>query len=448
MVSPYGIQLPSRHLAKTLPDSTNFPTKHTMNTPTNKPRLVGKGYMVPFILITSLFFLWGFARSVLDILNKHFQEILDISRTESSMVQFSVYVAYCLMAIPAGLVIARWGYRRGVVLGLSLFAIGAFAFVPGEMLAEGRLLAGSGIDPFWFFLVALFVLGCGLAFLETAANPYSASLGDKASAASRLNLSQSFNGLGCTVGPMIGGYMLFGDNPSLSLPYCIMGGMVVVVAFLFLRVQLPEIEDGEPTTDAATTGSLFSVWRHRAFVLGILALLCYEIAEIAINSLFVNYMTDVQHYGKLDAAKLLSMGGLLIFMLARVFGSMAMSVVRAERYLLGCAVGTVLASAGVMCDIGRQLGVPMLSIACLIAIYAFEAIMFPTIFAICLKGFSTVDTKRASSFLMMTPIGGAIGTFLMAYCSDVLDMSTAFVVPLLGYAAVMLYGIYACRQKN
>lgn len=403
--------------------------------------------MVPFILITSLFFLWGFARSVLDILNKHFQEVLDISRTESSMVQFSVYVAYCLMAIPAGLVIARWGYRRGVVLGLTLFAIGAFAFVPGEMLAEGQLLPGSSINPFWIFLSALFVLGCGLAFLETAANPYSASLGAKESAASRLNLSQSFNGLGCTVGPMIGGYMLFGENPSLSLPYCLMGAMVVVVAFLFLRVQLPEIREDDALEEGQNTADgLFSVWKRRAFVLGILALLCYEISEIAINSLFVNYMTDVHSFDKFDAAQILSMGGLLIFMLARVFGSFAMSMVRAERYLLGCAIGTVLTSAGVMCDIGGMLGVPTLSIACLLAIYAFEAIMFPTIFAICLKGFSATDTKRASSFMMMTPIGGAIGTFLMAYCSDVLDMSTAFVVPLLGYAAVMLYALYVCHR--
>ena len=143
--------------------------------------------------------------------------------------------------------------------------------------------------------------------------------------------------------------MIFGDNPSLSLPYCLMGAMVVVVAFLFLRVQLPEIHDDvEADNTESQTGSLFSVWSRRAFVLGILALLCYEISEIAINSLFVNYMTDVHGYDKLDAAKILSMGGLLIFMLARVFGSFAMSMIRAERYLLGCAIGTVVTSAGVM----------------------------------------------------------------------------------------------------
>lgn len=422
-----------------------------IHTPVSRPRLVGKGYTVPFILITSLFFLWGFARSVLDILNKHFQDVLDISRTESSMVQFSVYAAYCLTAIPAGLVIARWGYRRGIVLGLALFAIGAFAFVPGEMIAQGRLLPDAGLHPFWIFLGALFVLGCGLAFLETAANPYSASLGDKASAASRLNLSQSFNGLGCTVGPMIGGYMVFGDHPSLSMPYCLMGGIVVIVALLFLRVQLPELKDASLTSDASpeTDSTLFSVWRRKAFVLGITALLCYEISEISINSLFVNYMTDVHAFDKLDAARLLSMGGLLIFMLARVAGSMVMSRMRAERYLLCCAVGTVAASTGVMADIGSILGLPMLSIACLLAIYAFEAIMFPTIFAICLRGFGAAATKRASAFMMMTPIGGAIGTFLMAYCSDHSgSMSTAFIVPLLGYVVVLCYSIFVGRKEK
>ncbi len=415
-----------------------------------KPSLVGKGYLVPFVLITSLFFLWGFARSVLDVLNKHLQEVLDISRTESSLVQFSVYVAYCLMAIPAGLFIARYGYRKGVVFGLSLFAIGAFTFVPGEMISQGSLFAGAGLNPFWIFLAALFVLGCGLAFLETAANPYSASLGDKETAASRLNLSQSFNGLGCTIGPLIGGFMLFGENPSLSIPYSLMGGLVVIVALIFLRVQLPEIKDEtEEGSEEGnkTDGGLFSVWTKRAFVLGIIALLAYEISEISINSLFVNYMTDVQGYDKMDAAKLLSMGGLLIFMLARVFGSWGMSKIAAERYLVLCAVGTVIASAGVMSNVGAHFNIPVLSVICLIAIYAFEAIMFPTIFAICLTGFSATDMKRASSFMMMTPIGGAIGTFLMAYCSDHLDMSTAFIVPLLGYVVVLLYSLIISHKK-
>lgn len=393
--------------------------------PSTKSSLVGRNYLPPFILITTLFFLWGFARSFLDVLNKHFQEELHLSLTESSLVQIAVYLAYGLMAVPAGLFITRWGYRRGVVLGLLLFAIGALGFIPGEC-----------IGTFAPYLMALFVLGSGLAFLETAANPYSSSLGDAATASSRLNLSQSFNGLGCIFGPMLGSYMLFEQQSGLALPYGIMGGVVLLVCLAFMRFPLPELQF-ESAEKITYPDKLFSVWRKPTFVMGVSALFVYEIAEIAINSLFVNYMTDVHHYPKVQAAHLLSQGGLLVFMLARVVGSILMQHISSTRYLFACAVGAAVATIGVI------LGDGFISLVSLMLIYVFEAVMFPTIFAISLQGCTTRQTKYASAFMMMTPIGGALGTYLMAFIAEKADMSVAFLVPfaaflfILGYSSIL-----------
>lgn len=397
---------------------------------TSKPTLVGRGYLTPFLLITILFFLWGFARSFLDVLNKHFQEMLHLTLTESSLVQAAVYLAYGLMAIPAGLFITRWGYRRGVVFGLLLFTIGALGFIPCE-----------AIGAFAPYLFALFILGCGLAFLETAANPYSSSLGDAATASSRLNLSQSLNGLGCILGPMLGSYMLFEQKSGLALPYGLMGAVVLLVCLAFVRFPLPELQSDCAAMSAHPEG-LFSVWRNPTFVLGLTALFIYEIAEIAINSLFVNYMTDVHHYPKVQAAHLLSQGGLLVFMLARVVGSILMQRISSTRYLFTCAVGATAATIGVM------LGGGTISLVSLIFIYVFEAVMFPTIFAISLQGCTTRQAKYASAFMMMTPIGGALGTYLMACVAEKADMSVAFLIPCAAFLLILGYSSLLFIKKS
>lgn len=397
---------------------------------TSKPTLVGRGYLTPFLLITILFFLWGFARSFLDVLNKHFQEMLHLTLTESSLVQAAVYLAYGLMAIPAGLFITRWGYRRGVVFGLLLFTIGALGFIPCE-----------AIGAFAPYLFALFILGCGLAFLETAANPYSSSLGDAATASSRLNLSQSLNGLGCILGPMLGSYMLFEQKSGLALPYGLMGAVVLLVCLAFVRFPLPELQS-DCAAMSAHPESLFSVWRNPTFVLGLTALFIYEIAEIAINSLFVNYMTDVHHYPKVQAAHLLSQGGLLVFMLARVVGSILMQRISSTRYLFTCAVGATAATIGVM------LGGGTISLVSLIFIYVFEAVMFPTIFAISLQGCTTRQAKYASAFMMMTPIGGALGTYLMACVAEKADMSVAFLIPCAAFLLILGYSSLLFIKKS
>ena len=393
--------------------------------------LVKKEYLLPFILVTSLFFMWGFARAILDVLNKHFQEAMGISLAHSAMIQVMFYLGYFIMAIPAGLFIARNGYRKGVVFGLLLFGIGSLLFIPGEFYMS-----------FNFFLFSLFVIACGLVFLETAANPYMTELGDRATAASRLNLAQSFNGLGCACAPLLVGMMLFseGQEANLSFPYMIMGIVVLVVALIFSRVNLPEIVHAEDATQAETSENKKGVWSNKLFVFGISALFCYEIAEISINSFFINYVVDDGWMNALDAAKLLSIAGLGLFMFGRFAGSWIMRYVRAEKYLLICAVGTVASTALVVMNLG------VISFVSLILIYLFEAIMFPTIFAVSLRGLGN-HTKRASSYLMMTPIGGAVGPLMMGYVGDMTSMSFSFIIPLVSYAVVLLYALKVVRIR-
>lgn len=400
-----------------------------------RAKLISRRYALPFALITTLFFLWGFARAILDVLNKHFQSELSISITRSTMIQTVTYLGYFLMAIPAGIMITRRGYRRGVVTGLICFGVGALMFIPG-----------AAVMSFPLFLTALFIIGCGLAMLETAANPYAAELGARETAASRLNLAQSFNGLGCIVAPaLVGGFLFSDPNSSVATPYTVLGIVVLIAAVFFSRADLPEIKtDDAPDSVSGTSRTLGrsvrALWSRRGFRLGILALFCYEIAEISINSLFINYATYDGWLTPAVAARILSFGALALFMAARVIGSFVMSRIAAEKVLLFCAVMTVLGACTVALDLGA------VSRAAVFVCYAFEAIMFPTIFAITIAEAGD-DVKIASSFCMMTPIGGAVGTFQMGLVADSVSISSSFLIPAAGYAFVLVYAARECMAK-
>lgn len=395
--------------------------------------LVKKRYLLPFFLITSLFFLWGAAHSILDVLNKHFQNVIPgMTHAHSSMVQVMFYLGYFVMAIPAGIVIDRRGYRTGVVTGLVLYGIGALMFWPGAQIMS-----------FNFFLASLFVIACGLVFLETAANPYVTELGDRETAASRLNLAQSFNGLGCVCGPLFGGLLLFsgdaGAENRIALPYVVMAVVALTVAVVFTRIKLPEIPHAVEATQKQVGSKLTHLLHNKVFLFGMIALLSYEVSEISINSFFINYVSDSGWMNPRDASIALSFGGLGLFMMGRVIGSIIMQHVGTERVLSVCAVCTFLCTFAVVLNLGT------LSLVALILIYVFESIMFPTIFALSLRGLGGL-TKRASSLLMMTPVGGAIGPLLMGTVADASSMSVAFIVPLIGFANVVAYA-FAQRKK-
>lgn len=191
-------------------------------------RYEGHNYLVPFLISSSLFFMWGFAHGILEVLNPHFQESFHICKTMSTLTQAAVYGAYFLMALPAGWIIRKWGYRRGVITGLVLFGIGALMFIPG-----------SRINSFYFFVLSLFVIGCGLTCLETSANPYTTVLGHPDKAESRINLSQSLNGIGWIVGPLVGGQLLF-SGVNIAIPYALVGIFVLAVALVLSRIKLPD----------------------------------------------------------------------------------------------------------------------------------------------------------------------------------------------------------------
>ena len=405
--------------------------------------LVGQGYMLPFVLITFFFFLWGFARAILDVLNPFFQETFQINK---SLIQFVTYLAYFLMAVPAGMMIRRYGTRKGVVVGLLAFGGAALAFVASRFF---------GPYIFRFYLLLLFVIGCGLACLEVAANPYVTLLGDKETAAGRINRAQSFNGLGCICGSLLGGiYCFSGENPNISIPYIGIGAIVLVIAVLFSRVRLPEfvIEDEGSAARSRPTKGLSA---RPLFLFGLFALFCYEIAEIAINSFFINYAVEnhmvewftdfiATHFGmnlhpKFIASIVLSVG-LLLFMLGRFAGSMLMQRMRAEQVLFGCAIGTVTMTTLVVMDMHG------VSFVASILIFVFESIMFPTIFALSIKGLGSL-TQKASAILMMTPVGGAIGTVLMGMAADMHNMTFSFLVPLTAFAVILIYAVVLLRKK-
>ena len=388
----------------------------------------GKDYLVPFILVTGLFFLWGFAHSILDVLNKHFQDVLVISKARSGLVQATVYGGYFLMALPAGKVIRRWGYRAGIVLGLLLYGIGALMFIPG-----GRLMS------FPFFLASLFVIGCGLTCLETSANPYVTVLGDHDSAARRLNLAQSFNGLGWIAGPLAGGLLILGEDGDISLPYAVIGVVVLVLGLVFSRLPLPSVEtDGGSGCSPSVQQP---VWKVRTFRYGVAALFLYVAAQTGINSFFINYVTEADTaLSPRTAALMLSFGGMGLFMAGRLLGTVLMGRISPKTMMSACSAGAVLCMVlTIYCD-----GVFGISALCLT--YLFESVMFPTVFSMALADIRGEGLKTASSYLVMSIAGGAVSPVLMGLAGET-DMAAGFMIPLVCFVFIALYSVTYRRQS-
>ena len=392
----------------------------------------GKSYLVPFILITSLFLLWGFAHGLLDVLNKHFQGVFTMTKAESGLVQFSTYIAYFLMALPAGAFMKRYGYRKGIIMGLLLFAIGAFGFIPAAFLHSATP-----------FLIALFVIACGLCILETAANPYSTILGPPASAAQRLNLSQSFNGLGWILGPLVGGLLIFGapegDSMALTKPYILVGGIVLFVALLFFFTKLPEIkpEEEEEVTAIVEEKPAASLWKRRQFVRSVVAQFCYS-AQTGIFGFFINYVTEMDPgISNLRASRILAFGGMALFMIGRLSGSFTMKWLAPGRLLTWYSLLSAVCMALVVASVGT------LSLYALYLSFFFMSIMFPTIFALGLEGMG-VYTKKASSYIVMGVVGGAFSPMLMGYIGEE-NMALGFIVPLIAFLYILYFAI-KCKR--
>ena len=429
---------------------------NTVSAKGDRQKLVTQGYLIPFMLITSLFFLWGFAHGCLDVLNKHFQELLGISKAKSALVQFVFYGGYFLMAVPAGLLLQRYGYKKGIIGGLLLFCAGAFLMFPATF-----------IQTFGRFLACLFIIACGLTFLETAANPYTTVLGPPESAERRINFSQSFNGLGWIAGPLIGGLLIFSNSESenkfssTALPYMFIGILVLLVAILFWRVTLPEVQEetfrpadddsknkvpGAETFDHAVSDydlSWKKLFRHRHFILAVIAQFFYVAAQTGINSFFINYVTEeMPAISNQAASRILAFGGMGLFWLGRFTGSTVfMRLARPNRLLAVYALMNIFTMIIVMAGLG------WFSVVALFSTYFFMSIMFPTIFALGIKDLGPL-TKKASSLLVMAIVGGALIPLLMGHIADISTMATGFAVPLVCFAFILYFGLNGYKVKK
>jgi MFS transporter, FHS family, L-fucose permease len=424
-------------------------------------RINGTSYLVPFILVTSLFLLWGFAHGLLDVLNKHFQTILHVNKTQSAFVQFSVYIGYLAMGIPAGLIMKRFGYRKGIIFGLFLFATGAFLFYPATILGS-----------FWPFLIALFIIACGLAFLETAANPYTTVLGPPESAAQRINLSQSFNAVGWILGPLLGGLLIFGAKhsensgkfDSLITPYMAIGCIVLVVAVAFIFTRLPEIKEKSEEDLKEENPPMRLLLKYPFFILAVVAQFLYVAAQTGINSFFINYVTEelpnaqtpivsiMMHLGKFGevfmpqnpeqaASLVLAFGGMGLFWVGRLSGSFLMKYFKPQRIL------AVYASINVTLMLLVVLSLGWISVIALFSTYFFMSVIFPTIFALGINNLGPL-TKKASSFLVMAVAGGAFLPIAMGAIADHFKMAYGFILPMLCFAFISYYGISGYKAKG
>lgn len=414
----------------------------------------GQNLLFTFLLVSSLFLLWGFCNGMIDVMDKHFQQELHLTLSQSAWVQFAHYLGYFLMAIPAGWLAMKLGYKGGIITGLLMVAVGGFWFIPATHIAQ-----------FWAFLVGVCFIAAGLTFLETIANPYTTVLGDQQYAATRINLAQSCNGIGWIFGPIAGAAFFYGKDASgastgsqtLWIPYAAVGVVVLILAVVFFFAKVPDIKvEDDYHMDDSTPNTSHSIWSHPHFVMAVVAQFLYVAAQAGIFSFFINYMTSqtpplpeswtsgfLKNWvdaGKPGAFALTDQGaanlaslGFVCFLAGRFSGAVILKKFSAHKVLGLYGLINVIMCLVVFFKLG------WLSVICVFLSYFFMSIMFPTIFALGIHGLG-VRAKRASSFIVMAIMGGALLPKLMGWVGDEYDMSRAFIVPLGCFAFVAFYG--------
>jgi FHS family L-fucose permease-like MFS transporter len=407
---------------------------------------------LPFALVTSLFFLWAFLHNLNPILIPHLKKACQLNDTQSSLIDFPIYLAYCVIAIPAGLFTHKYGYKKGIIFGLIMFALGALLFI----------FAASERN-FIFFLFALFVQGSGATFLETVANPYMANLGDPATSERRLNFAQSFNGLGSMVAPLVGARFILsgiehtpqelatlktnGQLPAylqseantVIPPYLVIAGVVLLVAILFVFTKLPEIK--EPDADAHGTKFNFKIFRFSHVKWAVLGEFFYVGLQVGVGSFFVRYSRYVAGIPEKEAGYLWAYIAMVGFMAGRFLGTFFMRYIKPSRLLsLYAAINVVLLTVGILAK-GH------VAVYAVMATPFFMSIMFPTIFALGIKDLGE-ETKLAASFLVMAIIGGAVAPLLMGAISDATgSIQVAYIIPLICCAYIFFFGVKGHKIK-
>jgi FHS family L-fucose permease-like MFS transporter len=408
-----------------------------------------KSYLIPFILITVLFFLWGFAHNLNPILIPHLKKACQLTDLQSAFIDSAFFVGYFVMAIPAGLVMNKYGYKSGIILGLLIFAGGAFLFYPA-----------AGTRTYGLFLFALFIIASGLTFLETAANPYVTVLGDEHTATQRLNLSQSFNGLAASLAPLAGKFFILTDTTiseeqlktmssseidalltheaqSVQIPYIVIGLVVLSVAAILWKTNLPEIKESSDENSATEKGSIF---KQTNLMLGVLAQFFYVGAQVCVSSFFIRFLGKTAGIGEKEAAGYLAFA-LLCFMLGRFLGTFLMKYIAPNRLLAVYSIFNIgLLAVAIM--IGG-----FTSIYALIGVEFFMSIMFPTIFSLSIQGLGS-QTKLGSSLVIMSIVGGAIFPVIMGRISDISSIQTAYIVPLACFVVVLFFALKTKSSKG
>jgi FHS family L-fucose permease-like MFS transporter len=414
-------------------------------------------YVFPFLMVASLFFIWGFCHAMLDVLNKHFQNLLSLSKTQSGLIQTAFFLAYLLVAFPAAKLIRRIGYQRGILVGLVILAVGAFLFIP----------AGLVFKTFGAFLLALFVLASGLACIETAANPYVTILGPKDGAAGRLSVAQAFNSCAYIIAPAVGGFLLFGkkvdpnhpDFHPLLLPYIVLGCVVLLIFGVFSLVKLPVIEEGTKVGEADDVTILKApLSRLPHFKWGVFTQFLYIISQIGINAFAVNYIVDnavvknasgpestaplfswygnLMHAGTPDAtAAYVISFAMILYAVGRFSAAPITRFIKPNLLLALYGVANIIIIAVAMADI------KMVSWLVLPFSWLFMSIMFPFIFAMSLRNLGQ-QTKIAASFhVMAVGAAGSISAVTMGWLWDSFhSVGISFVLPLIGFMATAIYG--------
>jgi FHS family L-fucose permease-like MFS transporter len=414
----------------------------------------GKSYVVTFALVSTLFLLWGVCNGMIDVMDKHFQDYLHLTKAQSAWVQFAHYLGYFLMALPASWLARKLGYKGGIISGLLLVALGGIWFIPATY-----------ISTFWAFLLGVCIIAMGLTVLETVANPYTTVLGPKNFAAARINFAQSFNGVGWIFGPIIGGVFFYSSGGAdvaqgqLYIPYLAVSIIVLVMSVIFYFAHVPDLntEDEYHITASTETAVKRSIWSHPHFVGAVAAQFVYVAAQAGIFSFFINYIIEEMPSISLGLSNswffkdrtvmrdggyfvneqgstfLLGTIGFPLFLIGRATGAAILRNLKAHKVLGTYAVANVILCGIVVLKIG------WISVAAMFLTFLFMSIMFPTIFALGIYGLGE-KAKRASGYIVMAIMGGAIMPKLMGHLGDVYNMSVSFLMPLCCFALVAIYG--------
>ena len=416
-------------------------------------RLLPAGQLVPFVLVIVLFFLWGIPNNLNDVLIRHFMKSFAITRFQAGLVQSAFYMGYFLLAMPAAFLMRRVGYKPGFVIGLLLFGAGAFLFWPAA-------IAGS----YGFFLFALFVIASGLSFLETASNPFIAQLGDQDSSERRLNFAQAFNPLGAISGALIGTVFIFSgveltpqqiaaqqashtyeaylrsETLRVVKPYIVIGAIALVWAVLIVRTKFPSIH-AEHENESGDRGHFRDLFRYPHFLFAVLAQFFYVGAQVGTWSYFITYVQEYTHQSEKVAGYFLT-GTLAAFGIGRFASAWLMRFISPSK-LMGAysIVNIILVGVAVLTP-------GWLGLWCVFLTSSFMSLMFPTIFALGLKGLGP-NTKLGGSLLVMAIVGGAVLTPIMGFISvKTQSLALAYTVPLLAYVIIALYSFWGSQQRN